>query len=372
MNMKKFVAAMFATALLVGCGGNATANTAPAATAEAQEEKKEEAPAAPENVKIEDLQLQFVPSRPAEEIITATDGLGDLLIKELANHGYDVGKVEITVSSDFEAAGEALSAGSVDLAWLPSGTYLVYSDEAEVILTATRAGLSNDSFEPSEWNGEANKTLRNGPQVSYYKGLIYAGPSPKGQELAAKVNAGEKLTWEDLNSATWCVGASVTSNAGYSFPTKWLMDNYDGKKITDLDNVIQDNYAGSFQKLAAEQVDITVCYADGRTDYEEDWETPTDQTTSKGAGWGRPASIWEECNVIGVTDNIYNDTISITKANPEVYNPEFIKAFQDSMEAICKTDEGKQIIAIYTHEGYLPATDADYDGMRAALEAIQE
>ena len=36
------------------------------------------------------------------------------------------------------------------------------------------------------------------------------------------------------------------------------------------------------------------------------------------------------------------------------------------------TEKGKEIIAIYTHEGYLPATDADYDGMRGALKAIQE
>ena len=341
-----------------------------AAEEEATEEAEEAAPA--ENVHLDSLKLQFVPSRPAEEIITQTSGLPDLLKSELANHGYDVDEITIEVSSSFEAAGEALSAGSIDLAWLPSGTYIVYSDETEVILTATRAGLSNDSTNPADWNGIENKTLRDGDQVSYYKGLIYAGPSPKGQELAAKVNAGEALTWDDLASANWCVGKSVTSNAGYSFPTKWLMDNYDGKKLTDLPNLTQDDYAGSFMKAAAEQVDVIVCYADGRTDYEEDWNTPTDQTTSKGAGYGREKEIWEELNVIGVTDNIYNDTIAITKANPEVYNDEFKNAFIDSMLAICDTQEGKDIISIYTHEGYLRATDADYDAMRDALAAVQE
>ena len=339
---------------------------------EEAEEPAEEAEAPAEAIDLGELKLQFVPSRPAEEIITTTDGLGDLLIEQLGKRGYNVSNVDISVSSSFEAAGEALSAGSVDLAWLPSGTYILYSDETDVILTATRAGLSNDSLNPQDWNGVENKTERSGDQVAYYKALIYAGPSPKGQELAAKVAAGEALTWEDLDSATWCISSNPSSNAGYSFPTMWLMDNYDGKKLTDLSNTIQDNYAGAFQKLAAEQVDITVCYADGRTDYEEDWETPADKQTSKGAGWGRPASIWEECNVIGVTSNIYNDTIAITKAKEEVYNPEFIKAFQDSMIELAGTEEGKAIIAIYTHEGYLPAQDSDYDGMRAALEAIQE
>ncbi len=366
---KRLVAILMVIAVLAlaacGGGGNSTSGDSSGSTSGG------DAAATGENVHLDSLKLQFVPSRPAEEIITQTSGLPDLLIAELANHGYDVDEITIEVSSSFEAAGEALSAGSIDLAWLPSGTYIVYSDETEVILTATRAGLSNDSDNPADWNGIENKTLRDGPQVSYYKGLIYAGPSPKGQELAAKVNNGEELTWDDLASAKWCVGKSVTSNAGYSFPTKWLMDRY-GKKLTDLPNLTQDDYAGSFMKAAAEQVDVIVCYADGRTDYEEDWNTPTDQTTSKGAGYGREKEIWEELNVIGVTDNIYNDTIAITKANPDVYNEDFINAFCDSMLAICETPEGKEIISIYTHEGYLRATDADYDAMRVALEAVQE
>ena len=373
------LAASMSVALLAGCGGSSQQQQAAAPAAEETAEEEAEAPAeeaeaeAPaENIHLDSLKLQFVPSRPAEEIITQTSGLPDLLKAELANHGYDVDEITIDVSSSFEAAGEALSAGSIDLAWLPSGTYIVYSDETEVILTATRAGLSNDSTNPADWNGLENKTERSGPQVSYYKGLIYAGPSPKGQELAAKVNAGEELTWEDISGANWCVGKSVTSNAGYSFPTKWLMDHYDGKKLTDLPNMTQDDYAGSFMKAAAEQVDVIVCYADGRTDYEEDWNTPSTETTSKGAGYGREKEIWEELNVIGVTDDIYNDTIAITKANPEVYNEDFINAFCDSMLAICETQEGKDIIAIYTHEGYLRATDADYDAMRDALAAVQE
>ena len=376
---KKLIAVLLIMVLVLtalsGCAKKEEPAGGDEAEAEAEAEGEEEAEAEggeAEVVDLGELKLQFVPSRPAEEIITTTDGLGDLLIEQLAKRGYNVSNVDISVSSSFEAAGEALSAGSVDLAWLPSGTYCTYSDEVDVILTATRAGLSNDSMNPQDWNGVENKTERSGDQVAYYKALIYAGPSPKGQELAAKVAAGEELTWEDLDSATWCISSNPTSNAGYTYPTLWLMEHYDGKKLSDLSNTIQDNYAGSFQKLAAEQVDITVCYADGRTDYEEDWETPADQTTSKGAGWGRPASIWEECNVIGVAPNIYNDTISITKAKPEIYNPEFIKAFQDAMIEIAGTEEGKAIIAIYTHEGYLPAQDSDYDGTRAALAATNE
>lgn len=339
--MRKFLVVLLTLLLLVGCNGGGNANK--------------------DDKHLEVLKLQFVPSRPADEIITTTSGLGELLIAEMKKQGYTIDAVDISVSSSFEAAGEALSAGSVDIAWLPSGTYLVYKDDVEVIMTATRAGLSNDSTNPADWNGLANKTLRNGPQVSYYKGLIYAGPSPKGQALAAKVNAGEKLTWDDLNGVTWSVGKSVTSNAGYSFPTLWLMKNYDGKKITDLATVVQNDYAGNFQQLAAEQVDVTVCYADGRDDYQGKW-------TSE---WGRSKEIWEEVAVIGVTDNIYNDTISITKAKESVYNEAFINAFCTAMENIAATEEGKKIIYIYTHEGYNRAKAEDYTPMEDALKAVK-
>lgn len=364
---------------LAACGNsnqNNGGNNAPAeepeeeAEGESEGEGETEEPAS-ENIHLDSLKLAFVPSRPADEIYTTTSGLPDLLKAELAKNGYDVDEITITVSDSFEVAGEALSSGAVDLAWLPSGTYIVYSDETEVILTATRAGLSNDSTNPADWNGLENKTLRNGPQVAYYKGLIYAGPSEKGKALAEKVNNGEALTWEEINDATWCVSASVTSNAGYSFPAKWIMDNFEGHTINDLEHITQGNYADAFTRAAAEQVDIICCYADGRTDYEEDWETPTDQETSKGKGFGREATIWEECHVIGVTDNIYNDTIAITKANENVYNDAFKKAFIDSMLAISDTEEGKAIIGIYTHEGYLPASDSDYDAMRDALAIVQ-
>lgn len=68
-----------------------------------------------------------------------------------------------------------------------------------------------------------------------------------------------------------------------------------------------------------EEIDIFCCYADGRMDYEED----------------------------------------------------FINAFCTAMATICKTQAGRDIIAVYAHEGYLRATDADYDTTRKVLSAGQ-
>ena len=346
--MKKFVALLLAALMLLGC--TAMADT----------------------VKMDELTFQFVPSKDADVIITGTANLPALVKAEMAKLGYDIGEVKISVSTSYEACGEAMAAGAIDIGWLPGGTYAIFSQnkEVDVILTATRDGLSNDSTDPATWNGDANKTLPTDQQVTFYRSLIYAAPTEYGKQLAAKVNAGEKLTWEELDKAVWAVG-NTSSSAGYIYPTLWLMENYD-KKVSDLSNVVQLGYADAFAQAAAEQVDIIVCYADGRRDYENAWNTATDAKDATGkAGMGRTDSIWNELNVIGVTAGIYNDTVAVTTANPEIYNPEFMAALQTALINIINTEEGKAIFSVYSHAGYAIATDADYDSARAALTVVQ-
>ena len=98
-----------------------------------------------DNIKMDKLTLEFVPSKDADVIITGTKNLPELLKAEMAKQGYDIGEIEITVGTNYNATGEAMGAGSIDVGWLPPSTYVLYSDEVDVILTSTRAGLSNDS-----------------------------------------------------------------------------------------------------------------------------------------------------------------------------------------------------------------------------------
>ena len=365
--MKKILALILAMVLvlsLAACGAKeeAPATEAPAAEAPAAAETEAARP------HFEKLTLEFVPSKDADVIIAGTANLPELVKAEMANLGYDIDEVEITVGTNYDATGEAMSAGTIDIGWLPGGTYALYSDDTEVILTATRNGLSNDSTNPADWNGEANKTLKDGPQVTFYRSLIYAAPTEYGKKLAEKVNAGEALTWEDLDGATWAV-QKTSSSAGYIYPTLWLMENY-GKKISDLSNVmpLDSGYGTAFSYAAAEQVDIIVCYADGRNDYEASWNLPVDQQDETGKqGMGREDSIWNELNVIGVTEGIYNDTVAISKES-QFYTPELKEALQNCFINIINTEEGKAIFDVYSHAGYAVAQDSDYDGARAALE----
>ncbi|MBZ6527024.1 PhnD/SsuA/transferrin family substrate-binding protein [Aerococcaceae bacterium DSM 111021] len=315
--------------------------------------------AAQETTQIDELSIGFVPSRDPEEIVTATEPLEQLLIDELAKLGYEVGSVDITVGTSYEGVGEGLSAGTIDIGFIPGGTYVLYDDGAEVILTSTRAGLSNDSENPAEWN--ANKpTEATDEQVTYYRAIMIAGPSEKGRELADKVNNGEELSFEDLNSANWSV-MSPSSSAGYIYPTIWLQDNF-GHNLSDLENLVQaDSYLNSFARLASGQVDVLTVFADGRRDYVDQWE----------AELGGENDIWTDTDVIGVTPGIYNDTISVSN-NSDAMTDELKAALQEAFINISETDEGKEIIAIYAHEGYEIAESADYDVERQAQQILRD
>lgn len=308
---------------------------------------------------IENLRVYYVPSRDPGEIITVTAPLKELLRAELSKEGYTVENIDIQVGTSYEAVGVALGAGTADVGLIPANTYLLYEDGCDVILTATRDGLSVDSDDPRDWNNNEPITA-SADQAIGYRALIIAGPSATGQALRDKVNAGEKLSWDELNGANWAVMSS-TSPAGYVYPTIWLMDNYDGKTIADLAHTVTaDSYGSAFARLASGQIDILVTYADARRDFEEAWTTT----------YGRKADIWAETDVIGVTPMIYNDTVSVSKTSP-IMTDEFIEALQNAFMRLNETEKGRQVIGIYSHTGYQKAVSSDYDNERKAQELIR-
>lgn len=308
---------------------------------------------------LDKLTVQFVPSRDPDEIITVTEPLKAMLKDELAKEGYDVENVDISVGTSYEATGEAMSAGTVDVGFIPGGTFVTYDDGVDVILTATRDGLSVESDDPKEWND--NAPIENvDDQVTFYRALVLAGPSEKGKALAEKVNSGQDLTWEELDELNWAI-MGPTSSAGYLYPSLWMNDKFN-HTISDLSSAVQaDSYASSFSRLATGQVDALVTYADARLDYADQWQ----------GEFGGANDIFEDVQVIGVTDKIMNDTISVSKTS-EKMTPEFIEALQNAFINIGKTEEGKEVIAIYTHKGYEKANSADYDAEREAQKMARD
>ena len=183
---------------------------------------------------------------------------------------------------------------------------------------------------------------------TYYRCIILAGPSEKGQELQAKVNAGEELTWDDLNSATWSV-LSPTSASGTSIPAC-------GFRITTARHqrsgarVQSDSHTTSVARLAAGQVDVMVSFGHIRIKNAPKWETEL----------GGTAPMVEQTGVIGVTEGIYNDMIAYSKNSDTMADEDFRKALGESFIEIADTDEGREIISVFSQVGYTWGQDSDY------------
>lgn len=349
--MKKIIASILALALclslVTGCAGK-------------QPEAADNDSGTESNVtEITSLKIAFSPYADADQIVTATEPLEQLLQAKLLEKGYDVKEIDMTVGTSYTAVGEALSAGSADIGFISGGNYVLFSDDCDVLLTALRYAINKDSEEPADWNdGAIEENTKD--MSTYYRCIILAGPTEKGQELLTKVNNGEELTWDDLNSATWSV-LGPTSASGYIYPCLWLQDNY-GKGISDLENVVQsDSHTTSVARLAAGQVDVMVSYGHIRIKNAPIWESD----------FGGTAPMAEQTGVIGVTEGIYNDMIAYSKTSDTMADENFRKVLGEAFIEIAETDEGREIISVFSQVGYAWGQDSDYDGERAAQELLK-
>ena len=287
-------------------------------------------------------------------VVLAEDAEGRFLLQQRPGKGLLAGLWQPLLWE-----GEALSAGSADIGFISGGNYVLFSDDCDVLLTALRYAINKDSENPADWNdGTIEENTKD--MSTYYRCIILAGPSEKVQELQAKVNAGEELTWDDLNSATWSV-LSPTSASGYIYPCLWLQDHY-GKGISDLEHVVQsDSHTTSVARLAAGQVDVMVSFGHIRIKNAPKWETEL----------GGTAPMVEQTGVIGVTEGIYNDMIAYSKNSDTMADEDFRKALGESFIEIADTDEGREIISVFSQVGYTWGQDSDYDGERAAQKLLK-
>ncbi|KZK46038.1 Phosphonate ABC transporter phosphate-binding periplasmic component [Lactococcus cremoris] len=160
-----------------------------------------------------------------------------------------------------------------------------------------------------------------------------------------------------MNEAKWGL-ESTSSAAGYMYPSQWLTDNFK-HSIRDLKNTVtMDSYDSAMAQLASGQIDVMPEYADARLDEATKWTTT----------FGAKGSIWDDTNVIGVTPAIANDGIMVSEKS-KIMTPEFKKALSTAIKDMSKTAEGKKVIAIYSHDGYVDSTKDDY---KTAIKVANE
>lgn len=329
--MKKFLSMMMALLVVLGISGcGSSENTDPKT--------------------IDTLNVMFVPSKNPDDIQKASEPMANLIKESLTNQGFNVNTVNVTTGDSYEVVGEALASGSVDVGFIPAGTYVKYENEGvKPLMAATRNGLSINSKDAKVWN-ENKPTQETEEQVDFYNSLIIAGPSEKGKALGEKVNNGEKPTWEELNEATWCT-SGPTSSSGYLYPSLWLKENYD-KTISDLENTTRTKgYSDAMNSLQTQVCDISVGFADMRIDEAKNWE----------------GDIWADTNVIGVSGPIINDTISVSTTSKNM-SDELQKALITTFSEMPNSETGKEVMKIYNHTGYVEVKPEDFDAERKVQE----
>ncbi|QSN67956.1 phosphate/phosphite/phosphonate ABC transporter substrate-binding protein [Mammaliicoccus sciuri] len=266
-----------------------------------------------DSYKPKELTIQFVPSQNADTLEAKAKPLEKLLSKEL-----DI-PVKVSVSTNYNTIVEAMKSKKVDVGFLPPTAYTLAHDQkaADVLLQAQRYGVNKD--------GSNNDKL-----VKSYKSQFVVKKDSGIKSL--KDMKGKKIALQD-----------VTSTAGYTYPVAELLK----EGINPINDMKITNVKGHDQAIIAllnGDVDVAVTFQDARNIVKKD-----------------QSNVFKDTEVVELTEDIPNDTISVRSDMDDKFRDKLKKAFKD----IAKTKEGHKIVSeVYSHEGYVDSKDSEFDIVR--------
>ncbi|SFL67006.1 phosphonate transport system substrate-binding protein [Gracilibacillus orientalis] len=255
----------------------------------------------------EELVMGFVPSQDSDTIADTVEPLADKLSEELGI------PVEGKVMTNYTALVEAMGTNEVQIGFIPAFAYVLANEkhDVEVILKSERYG--------------------SGTYVAQY---IVSADS-EYEELA------------DLEDAVWAFG-DPSSTSGYLFPAAQIMDEF-GVDDPQTEFFSEAYQTGGHDNSAIEvyegRADVATTFDDVRTELEEEYP-----------------DIMEETKILGHTDEIPNDTISVT---PEL-SDELVQTIKDSFLSFNDDEEMIQIMNdVYSWDAIIKAEDSEYDVVRS-------
>jgi phosphonate transport system substrate-binding protein len=261
------------------------------------------------------VKLYFTPSVDAETITTNSKEFIQFLEKETGLY------FETGIPTNYVAVVEAFGSGRADIGAMNSFGYLMAHEKY-----GAQAKL---------------RVIRHG--VDYYQG-----------QIVAHVDSGIESV-EDLDGKAFAF-TDPSSTSGYMFPLKMMkeagVDLSNEVFAMKHDNVITMIYQG--------QVDAGATY----------YSAPDEEGNIRDARQRVKTQfpdVEEKVKIIAITDKIPNDPFVFRKDLPEEVTQKFIKA----IKKFIKTDQGKEIFRnIYSVDGLIDATDADYVPLEKMINAI--
>ncbi|GAA0383167.1 phosphate/phosphite/phosphonate ABC transporter substrate-binding protein [Bacillus horti] len=263
------------------------------------------------------LTMGFVPSQDADKIADTVEPLQERLSEIL-----DV-DIDARVMTDFVGLVEAMRTGQVDIGFLPPFGFVQAEERAnvEVILKAVRDG---------ETSYRAQYSIRNDADLEHI------------QSLEDLVNE-EGIRW---------AYADPTSASGFLFPASQLL----GLGVEDLDahfsQLVVGGHDTALIALLNNDADIATTYEDARDRVEQDY-----------------ADVKERVRVLGFTDPIPNDTISVR----EGLSDEWTQKIKEAFLSFNDDEEMIQVMSdVYNWTGIAEAKSEDYEIVRETYRNFEE
>ncbi|WP_047985417.1 phosphate/phosphite/phosphonate ABC transporter substrate-binding protein [Ornithinibacillus californiensis] len=285
--------------VLAACGGSDEGNNASDNTSD--DSKSEET----EGMIPETLVIGFVPSQDSDTIADTVKPLADRLGEELGI------PVEGKVMTDYNALVEAMGANQVQVGFIPAFGYVLANEQygVEVIL----------------------------------KSIRYGSGTYKAQYLVRADSGIEELA--DLEGKVWAYG-DQGSTSGYLFPANQLMTEFDIATAAELETgffsetIASGGHDNSAIMVYEGDADVATTFDDVRTELEEEYP-----------------DVMDKLKVLTYTEEIPNDTISVTKE----LDKEFVQKIKDIFLSFNEDEEMIEIMnEVYNWDAIDNATDEEY------------
>ena len=261
---------------------------------------------------VKTLRVGFVPAEDAQQVMQNAQPLVDILRKELAM------EIQPFVATDYTGIVEALRVNKLDVAFMAPASYVLAKNEAniKVILKSERKG------------------------IPYYYAAIITRADSNIKNL------------DDLRGKTFAFGDSL-STTGHVFPRKMLKE----RGIDPVRDFTQILYSGGH--------DATVlAVLNGKVDAGATYANSPDSSDTAWMRYLKNPEDVKRIRAIAFSEPIPADNLVVSDS----LDPDIVKKLEDIFVELSRDPKGKKMLRdLYQIDGFVPATDKDYDSVRKAF-----
>lgn len=267
------------------------------------------------------LEVQFVPTNNDGSMEARAQPLADYLSETLGR------EVNVTLATDYSTIVQAMASGQVDLGIMPPAAYVQARDlgSAEAILTSVLGAYDDETGLPLE-----------GETTGAFRGEILVLADSDIEELTDL--AGKNIATLSPNSAS-----------GYIYPVAEMINaGLDVNKDVTLTTV--NDIPSEITAVLNGQQDAAFVFEGARNVFQ---------------GAFPDNDLMEELRVLYLTEGeIPNDAIAV---QPDM-DDELREAIKEAFLKMGETEEGLEIMSLWSHQGYTEVDESVYDQIKEYTE----